>query len=217
MTRALFPLCLFLLASAACSRPEQAPAATEAPAAPEGQAASADPGSAPLAPITSRGPVAGGPAGGSGAEATLDFDLPAGWVSQKPESGMRIAQAEIPGTGGPGQLVVFYFGPGGGGPVEANLQRWIDQFGPEGRSQPQRETFAADSGLQVTTVELSGTLLPSTTGMGPTTPQEGARLLAAVVEGPGGPWFFKATGPDATLAGQRDAFRSLLQSARIRS
>jgi hypothetical protein len=41
-----------------------------------------------------------------------------------------------------------------------------------------------------------------------------ARLLGAVVEGPGGPWFFKATGPDSTLGPQRDAFLAMLKSVR---
>jgi hypothetical protein len=226
MTRYLAPLCLLLLGFAACSSPEEETAAgTEPQAAP----APADAGSAPFAAMTSRGPAAGGAPDAPGAPgasmatapggdaAGLDFDLPAGWVSQPPESGMRLAQAEIPGAGGPGQLAVFYFGPGGGGGVEANLERWIGQISPEDRSEPKRETFAIDGGLQVTWIEVSGTLQPSTTGMGPTTPVAGARLLGAVVEGPGGPWFFKATGPDATLAGQRDAFLGMLRSARIRA
>jgi hypothetical protein len=36
-----------------------------------------------------------------------------------------------------------------------------------------------------------------------------------VIEGSGGPWFVKATGPDKTLAPQRDAFFSLLKSVRL--
>jgi hypothetical protein len=171
-----------------------------------------------LPSISSRGTVAPpGVEAAGGQVAAVDFDLPAGWTSQPPESGMRLAQAEIPGAGGPGQLTVFYFGPGGGGPVEANLQRWIDQIGPEGRSEPRRDSFTLDNGLQVTWVEVAGTLQPSTMGMGPTTEQANSRVMAAVVEGPGGPWFFKATGPDATLTAQRDAFLGLLRSVRPRA
>ncbi len=48
-------------------------------------------------------------------------------------------------------------------------------------------------------------------GSGPTTPQPGFRLLGAVVEGEGGPWFFKLTGPEATLASEREAFFGLLR------
>jgi hypothetical protein len=35
-----------------------------------------------------------------------------------------------------------------------------------------------------------------------------------VVEGPGGPWFFKATGPQSTLGEEREAFREMLGSIR---
>jgi hypothetical protein len=51
---------------------------------------------------------------------------------------------------------------------------------------------------------------------GPAEAQPNSRLLGAVVEGPGGPWFFKATGPSATLGAQRDAFLAMLESLRAR-
>ena len=37
-------------------------------------------------------------------------------------------------------------------------------------------------------------------------------LLGAVVPGPDANWFFKMTGPQATVQGQRDSFLKLLQS-----
>jgi hypothetical protein len=141
------------------------------------------------------------------------WDLPPGWRAVPPTSPMRLAQMTIPGASGPGELVVFYFGPGQGGGVEANLNRWVGQMEVAAGSEPARETFAAGD-YRVTTLEVAGTLLPSGMGMGPSTPQPGSRMLAAVVEGPGGPWFFKATGPDATLAAARGAFRDLLESVR---
>jgi hypothetical protein len=125
---------------------------------------------------------------------------------------MRFAQAAIPGPAGAGELAAFYFGPGQGGTPDANLERWIDQVeaGP-GTPKPERGTLEAN-GLKVTWVDVHGTLKPSTMGMGPSTPVPDARLLGAVVEGPGGPWFFKATGPDKTLGPQKDAFFSMLKS-----
>ena len=64
---------------------------------------------------------------------------------------------------------------------------------------PERGDFAAGE-FEVTWIDARGTLLPSTMGSGPSTPQPGFRLLGAVVEGEGGPWFFKVTGPESTLA-----------------
>jgi hypothetical protein len=200
-----------------------APAQTaqaEAPAAPTAApAASApDPG---IGPISSRGttPDAGAPStpasGPAAGDTKLQFDLPKAWSSETPGSSMRLAQASIPGPAGPGELGVFYFGNGQGGKVEDNLQRWTDQMeaGP-GTPKPERGTLTAN-GLKVTWVDVHGTLKPSSMGMGPSSPVTDARLLGAVVEGSGGPWFFKATGPDKTLAPQRDAFFAMLKSARV--
>ena len=169
-----------------------------------------DAGPAPLGP-SSRGETA--PSAGD-AEAEIDFDLPAGWQSEPPTSEMRLAQATIPGPQGNGQLTVFYFGPGGGGDVESNIQRWVGQMEPEPGSEPARQAFETENGFRVTWVDVAGTLLPSTMGTGPTTPQPSSRLLGAVVEGPGGPWFFKATGPKDAMAAEREKFLEMLRSVR---
>ena len=145
----------------------------------------------------------------------LSFTLPAGWQQVPPSSAMRVAQATIPGAGGAAEMAVFHFGAGQGGDVEANLQRWIGQVEADAGAEPQRETFE-NSGLRITWVDVRGTLKPGQMGMGPATAQPNSRLLGAVVEGDGGPWFFKVTGADATLAPQREAFVAMLRSARGR-
>jgi hypothetical protein len=145
--------------------------------------------------------------------AGLTFDLPAGWTQETPESQMRAAQAAIPGSGGAGQLTVFFFGPGGGGGVEANIQRWIGQMELEAGSEPIRGTSSAGV-YQVTTVDAHGVLKASTIGSFPTTDQPGYRLFGAVVEGEGGPWFFRAVGPQATMAEQHEGFLALVRSVR---
>ena len=192
--KALLTIPVLLLPLAACDRGEERPP-TDAPQA------------AP-APMSSRGEPAG-----QAQEGTLQFAIPANWEQQPPANQMRIAQATIPGAGGAGDFVVFFFGPGGGGGVEANIQRWIDQMEPAPGSNPQPETFEAN-GYRVTWIDVAGTLKPSNMGTGPAIAQPGSRLYGAVVEGPGGPWFFKATGPDATLTAERDNFLEMLRSVR---
>jgi hypothetical protein len=145
----------------------------------------------------------------------VSFDLPTGWQQVPPSSSMRVAQASIPGPGGAAEMAVFHFGAGQGGDVEANLQRWINQVELEPGSAVQRESFESN-GMRVTWVDVRGTLKPGQMGMGPSTPQPNSRLLGAVVEGDGGPWFFKATGTDATLAPQRDAFLAMLHTMKPR-
>ena len=220
----LMMLPLLVLSLAACGQKESAPSESASTGMPPAAAPSASAPSAPSAPaapsdsapgtLSSRGDTV--PAGGAPAAqgAGLDFDLPATWKSQPPDSQMRLAQAAIPGPSGDGQLAVFFFGPGGGGTVEANIQRWIDQMEPPKGSNPKPETFQTSKGFKVTWIDVVGVLKPSSMGMGPAKEQPGSRLLGAVVEGPGGPWFFKVTGPDSTIAGQRDAFLTMLKSAR---
>lgn len=214
MTRNVLLLSLLLPSLCACGDPKAAPPADNtAAAAPMAESGATEPPSEGAPPaISSRGTVPDMPSSeGMAAEGALDFSLPSGWQSQPPSSNMRIAQATIPGAAGPGEFAVFYFGPGGGGSVEANIQRWIEQM--ESPEQPKPEIFEAN-GYRVTSIDVRGTLKPSMMGAGPSTPQPNSRLLGAVVEGPGGPWFFKATGPDATLTPARDAFIAMLKSVK---
>lgn len=208
--RPIVPILLLTLA-AACGGSEEEHASMEA-----STEAAPQPETAPLSPISSREGAAPPPgAAATGGESNIDFNLPAGWQSE-PASGMRLAQASIPGSGGTGQLTVFYFGPGGGGDVESNIQRWVGQMEPEQGAQPERQTFETENGFRVTWVDVPGTLLPSTMGTGPSTAQPNSRLLGAVVEGPGGPWFFKATGPKDVLGAERENFLEMLRSVQTK-
>lgn len=189
------------------------------PAAASQNAPAAQPGEQPNVPlVSSRGvamPLAAptdstAPADGAYNGAGLAFTLPAGWQAVTPASSMRLAQANLPGGG---ELAVFHFGVGGGGDVESNIARWIGQVEVAAGTEPRRESSQHD-GLTISVVEVDGTLLPTGMGTGPTTPQPGSRLLGAVVEGPGGPWFFKATGPAESLAAARAGFLEMLAGAR---
>ncbi|MFL6199385.1 MAG: hypothetical protein ACJ76J_09425 [Thermoanaerobaculia bacterium] len=203
--KALLTIPVLLLPLAACNRGQETPApdaAAQNPPAAQGVPA----------PMSSRGEPVGG-AAGQAQDGTVKFDIPANWQQQPPANQMRIAQATIPGAGGAGDFVVFYFGPGGGGGVEANIQRWVDQMEPAPGSNPQPEAFDVN-GYHVTWIDVSGTLKPSNMGTGPATEQPSSRLYGAVVEGPGGPWFFKVTGPEATLAAERDNFLAMLRSVK---
>ncbi|HEX3126344.1 MAG TPA: hypothetical protein VH394_03350 [Thermoanaerobaculia bacterium] len=204
--KSLLMIPLLLLPLAACDKNDEAP-----PPATPGTG-----GGAP-GPISSRGEKVGdAPAmGGAAQDGAIDFSVPASWQNEQPANNMRVAQATIPGPGGPGNLVVFYFGPGGGGGVEANIQRWIEQMEVPAGTSPQPETFETN-GYKVTWIDVPGTLKPSNMGTGPTTEQPDSRLLGAVVEGPGGPWFFKATGPDSTISAERDNFLTMLKSVKAR-
>jgi hypothetical protein len=185
------------------------PAATPPPAAAPAPAAAPSADEVPV--LSSQGVPVSETATSPQDAAGIHFDVPAGWQQQTPNSGMRLAQAAIPGPAGAGEFAAFFFGPGGGGGVEANIDRWIGQM--EGAGEPHRESFEAH-GLKVTLVDVAGTMKASQMGTGPATAQSGYRLFGAVVEGPGGPWFFKATGPTGTLEAARADFLAMLHGLR---
>ena len=145
----------------------------------------------------------------------LSWTAPAGWKSQPQQ--MRAANYVIPATTGDsegGECGVYFFGPGQGGSVEANVERWIGQFRApgggvaEGLAKRSSETI---NGIKVTTVDVSGTYMFKAFPMArEATPKPGYRMLAAIAEGPDGPIFFKLTAPKASTDAAEKDFRKML-------
>jgi hypothetical protein len=159
------------------------------------------------------------PAADSGTgKAALLWTVPEGWISRPPASAMRKAQYDIPGPGGVGECVVFYFGPGQGGDPAGNAQRWAAQFHqPDGRPPEQVvKTVTLDvNGMQVLRVEITGTYVTGGAMGGVASGEKPAyMLLGAVAQGADANWFFKLTGPEATVRAQLAAFDRLIQSMR---
>jgi len=144
----------------------------------------------------------------------IQWTAPANWKAQ-PERPMRAATYAVPAAAGDkesGECAVFYFGPGQGGDVNANVSRWLNQFEPNKpqAGQPKQRTI---NGLKVTTIDHSGTYKASGGPMMQVTATKpDYRLLGAIVEAPQGNVFFKFTGPAGTVAAQSGAFEKLLQS-----
>jgi hypothetical protein len=151
-------------------------------------------------------------------DARLRYAVPTAWTRVPAPSDMRAAQYKIPKAGSDtedGELVLFFFGTGQGGSADQNLERWYTQFTrPDGK--PAKDaavvTIRTVNGLKVTSVDLSGSYKPAPMGGAAGAPKEKWRMLAAVVEGEGGPWFFRATGPDATMADAKPEFDAMLAS-----
>ncbi len=178
--------------------------------------------------------------GGSGAagpmratsSAGLAFSVPEGWTDVEPASSMRAAQFALPpakeGEDRP-ELILFHFGAGQGGDVQANVDRWIAQISqPDGKPSAERARRESRQvgAFRASTVAVEGTYATgSMMGMagGPHgdphgTPHEGGaqkenyRLWAAVVEGEGGPWFFKCAGPRAAMDKALPGLEAMLAS-----
>jgi len=146
--------------------------------------------------------------------------VPKGWSNQ-PAGGMRKAQWEIAGGkgAGPASLVVFFFGSGGAGGVEANLERWHGQFEAEAGGKPvtPKTEKKKVGGMAVTTTEVTGRYVASMSpGASEKNDETGWMLLGAILETPMGPYYFKLTGPKATVSAARKDFRALIDTAQLK-
>ncbi len=152
---------------------------------------------------------------------SLRYDAPDEWTERASASTMRVTEFRLPRVAGDAEdaeLVVFYFGGGGGG-VEANLQRWVNQMEqPDGRSsfEVASTTGFEANGLSVTVLDVPGTYVAAVTpGSTARLNKRGFRLLAAVVETPVGPYFFKLTGPARTLSRWEHPFNAFLRTVQV--
>jgi|SRR6478752_8575447 hypothetical protein len=143
---------------------------------------------------------------------TLTFTKAAAWKDRPPASSMRVAEFIVPKASGDSEdadVIIYYFA-GGGGSVEANLQRWTSQF--QSTKEPVRTT-ATVNGLKLTSLDVSGTYVAE---MRPGSTEHynkpGYRMRATVVETPKGPYFIKLTGPAKTVDSAGAAFDQFLRS-----
>ncbi|MEP7270177.1 MAG: hypothetical protein ABI882_01675 [Acidobacteriota bacterium] len=212
---------LFLVA---CSGPEgprpAAPATSHATATPDRSGANNS--TIAVAHGGGEGPTAKGSTGAVQGEAGtqtaggLMWTLPRKW-GIGPERPMRAATYKVPAADGDsddGECAVFFFGPGQGGTVDANIDRWIGQFEqPDGRNSSERAKRQTQTvgGLSVTTVDLTGTYAGGMVGGG-SGKKAGYRLLGAIIEGPQAAVFFKFTGPVKTVAAAEADFQGMLKS-----
>jgi hypothetical protein len=134
----------------------------------------------------------------------ITWTEPADWERTPNLSPLRLATYRTHGASGAesAELTVVR----AGGTTEANVKRWLDAFDDMGK---ETQTEMEIHGMKVTVVETSGTFTGGS--MGPSsTRREGWALLAGIVETPGSHYFFKMTGPRATVAAARPSLLALL-------
>ena len=225
-----------LLLVAACKKtpPQGDLPPSSAPPPPTAQAA------APANPhAESTNPHAGGMSGMGGAQPTAPHELdkladgrlglgpfslvaPAGWTAKPVTSSMRAADFVVPGAdkASDAELIVYYFGNQGAGSVESNLDRWLGQLDqPDGK--PTKDVAKIEKtkfgGQDATYVSANGHFKAQAMMPG-AAPQDinDAVLLAAIVDSPSGPYYFKLVCPKPTADAQTKAFRGMLESLKLR-
>jgi hypothetical protein len=145
----------------------------------------------------------------------LKWDDPSAWRRNKPSNPMRIAEYAVPKRGKDpedAEVVVNTFAGGPGNTVEANIDRWVRQFDPkDSKEQPVKKDREVN-GFKVHVVTLNGTykgmMMPGAAAKAKTN----YRLVGAVVEVGTGLWFFKMTGPEATVKAAEADFDKLIGS-----
>ena len=147
--------------------------------------------------------------------AGLKWTAPPGWKSEAPKP-MRAATYTVPGKadGEDAECVVYFFGAGQGGSVDANLERWKRQIlAPDGKPAEAKIAKRTIHGLPVTTIDSTGDYTSMGGPMAPSkSTQHDYRLLGAIVEGPDGNVFVKFTGPAKTVTARQPDFEEFLNS-----
>ena len=103
-------------------------------------------------------------------------------------------------------------GAGGGGGLEANLARWEKQLAHG--SKPERQTLEIADGVKATVMDMTGIYMGSRVPGAKGKDEPDTRMLAAVLECPKGPLYFKLVGPQDEVAGLKAAFLDWLRSFR---
>lgn len=140
----------------------------------------------------------------------LSLKLPKSWSESDLKSTMRLATYDIPAADGDkekGELAISTFAGGGGG-VDANLARWVDQFDAAGRKTVLKKGKAGENEYYI--ADLSGTYKKS---VGPpilrkTEPAPGYKMLGVILVMKNEEvYFLKLTGPEKTIKAQAETFR----------
>ncbi len=145
----------------------------------------------------------------------LKLVVPKAWKQEEPSSRFRVAQFKIAAAEGDkeaAELVITQFG-GGGGPVNDNLKRWVNQF--QGKDRKVKITKGKCPQGEYYLVDATG-IYNRPDGppiAGKTVPVAGQRMLAIMllIEDKGS-YFLKLNGSEKTVAGVADDLRAAISA-----
>jgi hypothetical protein len=146
--------------------------------------------------------------------------VPEGWTEKPSTSSMRTAQFQLPAvSGADAELIVYYFGDKGAGGVQENIDRWLSQFKqPDGKTSREVAKIeqAKFAGADGSLVSVSGRYVAPATPGGEPLDKPDQALLAAIVQSPQGPYYFRLIGGEAAVAAHAPKFRALLDGLKVR-
>ncbi len=132
----------------------------------------------------------------------IKLTVPKAWKQEKPSNQFRVAQFKIDAADGDkegAELVITQFGGGGGG-VDDNIKRWINQF--ESKDRKSKVTKGKSKLGEYVVADVMGTYLkpdgPPIAGK--TKPTPGSRVLNVMLMiEEKGVYFLKLAGPEKTV------------------
>lgn len=141
---------------------------------------------------------------------------PAAWKEEQPSNNMRVAQFKLPHAEGDprdAEVVINYFGPGGGGGLEANLQRWKGMMTPpKGKSAD--DAFKVEKmkvgDVAATYVDAEGTYKGAP--FEKIEPRPDYRMIRVYFDCKDGPYFIALVGPAKTVARHKKGFDEWLKN-----
>ena len=144
---------------------------------------------------------------------SFSFSVGAPWKESDTPGPMSQGTIETPGKDGAAGLKAsfYHFGPGQGGALSGNIERWQGMFqsSPAVKTEKEEMDFGKE---KATLVTLSGTYVGSRFS-----PEKEPRveytLLAAVLPSEAGDVYIRLVGPSAGVAAAREDFKKMLLTA----
>ena len=145
-------------------------------------------------------------------EFSFSYDKP--WIRQAVTSRMRAGQLTYKQSDEKLKnvdVVIFYFGAGPAGGIEANLKRWAGQFTGGAETKTEKKKV---NDREIIYFTGKGTFQDSVGGpfSGKTVERPNHTMLAAILPSEKGPVFLKMTGPNDSVAAAKDAFVAFAES-----
>ncbi len=155
-------------------------------------------------------------ADGETALGSLFLKVPKAWTAVPISSSMRRGHWRMSADT---ELIVYHFGQGGAGGTEANLERWYSQFTqPDKRPTKEvakRENVKTTGGKEAIVIDVSGQYVAAMRpGAEEKNNKPNHRMLAAIVPGLDGPYYFKLLGPDSSVGEHKKSFDEMVLSIR---
>jgi hypothetical protein len=146
---------------------------------------------------------------------------PAEWKETRPMTQTQVKVFTLPKVEGDdrdAQLLVYFFGAGGAGGVQANVSRWKGMIQPPAGKNiddiAKVNEFTVGQ-AKVTYLDASGTYLHRAQPNNPNSPTEqrpNHRLIAVAFESPKGPYYIRFVGPEKTVTHYKQGFDAWLKN-----